>query len=885
MKQKKQNKILMALFAVAIVGVTVLIGTELLKRGESSGNLVTPTATQTPILTPTQAPQETQVPTSEPTQVPTQAPLVSEDVIPAVELTKEELTEGTHVFLYSVGANGVLASPTENNRINPANASVENGVFSTGNGARVFVIEKNGEYFRLYNEIDGYLCATGTGNNAFYSKTATEEADWTLVEGNGGFYLENRVAKYRDTYPQYLEYYSGLITTYSMNNPNDYNIYTFRFYSAGDLTGAVNKPMISYSRLATAEKGVDYEFKFQIEALYGVKELSVSLSGTALVYTMDGDVCRVRIPAEDVKGGQLKVEIQGVDYDNTTFGGEILIAVDDIPVFTNQTPGKTEQTGEQKTPEISVEVINAGENPTVVMTVAGKQVNAIYKDGKITYTPDTALTDGRTEVTVQVIRQEDNVASETSWKFTVGAPDYNLYFGQLHSHTEYSDGSGTLESALDYIYNLPEEANVDFVAFTDHSNYFDKNGGTNPEEALYDLDLATETSRNLWLEYTETIDEFNAKQDKVLAIGGFEMTWSSGPGHINTFNTEGIVSRNNSTLNNKTGNAGIQAYYDLLSEDAGEGSISQFNHPGWMFGTFVDFAYWDKKIDERVQLIEVSNGSGQVGASGYYPSYEYYNMALDKGWHLAPTMNQDNHGGRWGNANEARCVVLAEDLTEETIYDAIYNRRAYATEDRNLEVYYTVNDRLLGSIITELPKELNVRVQFADPDATDEITKVEVVVNSGKTAYEWTDAADLADGVVTATLAPTYTYYYIRITQADGDLAFTAPVWVEAEGVSTTAFECVTATPAVNEETVLKLSLYNNEYEDATVKSIVLTQGGDSVVAVDTTGYKVYGGETTEVELKYTPKAKGTVTLTATIVVEQNGTEYTITTDVEFEVQ
>ncbi|MBE5951908.1 MAG: hypothetical protein E7260_10010 [Lachnospiraceae bacterium] len=794
MKQKKTNKIVIILLTVAMIAVVALIGAELAKRGERpAGNQGTPTATQTPTKVPTDvpttAPTEAVAPTegaSSITVVPTAAPTLTptpetEDVIPLVELTPQDLKEGTNIFIYCKGANAVLASPSENNRINPAKTTLEHGVLSTGNGARIFTVEQNGEYVRFYNEIDGYLCANGTGNNAFYSKTAGNEADWKIEQGNGGYYLQNRVAKYRDIYPQYLEYYSGLITTYSMNNPKDYNIYTFHFYSAGELTGAVNKPMISVGRLAVAEKGITYDFKFQIEATYDIAELTVTLNGADLRYGLEDGICYVQIPAELVGGGQMAVQISGKDTEDVAFRGEIVITVNDIPVFANQTPGKTEQTGMQKRPVISVDVVNAGNNPTVAMTVGGKQVTAEYKNGKITYTPDAALADGRVEVVVELTRAEDNVSAKTSWKFTVGEPSYNLYFGQMHSHTEYSDGSGSLTSALDYIYNLPESANVDYVAFTDHSNYFDKNGGTNPEGALYDLSLATDTSRDIWLEYTETIDAFNAKQNKVLAIGGFEMTWSSGPGHMNTFNTEGIVSRNNQVLNNKTNFAGMQAYYELLSEDAGEGSISQFNHPGGYFGDFAAFGYWDKEIDDRIQLIEVSNGSGQVGASGYYPSYESYNLALDKGWHLAPMMNQDNHGGRWGNSNEARGVILAEDLTEENIYDAIYNRRAYATEDRNLEILYTVNGRWLGSIFTEKPEELKVRVQFNDPDSVDRITKVEVIVDSGRVAYEWTDAADLADGLVETSLAPNYRYYYIRITQADGNLAFTAPVWVETK--------------------------------------------------------------------------------------------------------
>ena len=61
-------------------------------------------------------------------------------------------------------------------------------------------------------------------------------------------------------------------------------------------------------------------------------------------------------------------------------------------------------------------------------------------------------------------------------------------------------------------------------------------------------------------------------------------------------------------------------------------------------------------------MVEVGNGEGQIGAGGYYPSYEQYIMALDKGWHLAPTNNQDNHKGRWGNANDARDVILTEGI-------------------------------------------------------------------------------------------------------------------------------------------------------------------------------------------------------------------------------
>ena len=403
------------------------------------------------------------------------------------------------------------------------------------------------------------------------------------------------------------------------------------------------------------------------------------------------------------------------------------------------------------------------------MTVNGNEVS---------YAPAEEMADGRWTAAITVIRQDGKSAS-VSWSFTVGKTQYQKYFGQLHSHTTYSDGSGSLESALSYVAGLPESANVDFVAFTDHSNYFDEKSSANPEDALYDMSAATAASQKTWAEYKGAIADFNAEYaGEKVALGGFEMTWSGGPGHINTFNTPGIVSRNNTTLNNKTADGGMKAYYALLSRAEGGESISQFNHPGSTFGTFSDFAYWDPVIDERMFLVEVGNGEGAIGSGGYFPSYEYYTMALDKGWHLAPTNNQDNHKGKWGNANDARGVIITDDFSEEGIYEAIRNYRMYATEDKNLEIDYTVNGELLGAQLPDDVEQLDVSVTVSGPDASDSIAKVEIIVNSGKVAHVWDDPAELAAGQLTAVLAPDYSYYYVRVTEADGDIAVTAPVWV-----------------------------------------------------------------------------------------------------------
>ena len=803
-------------------------------------------------------------------------------------------TAGSKVVIYSAAANAALAAQDDNAEspsiTKSGAAEATDGKLTKGNGAAVFTVEQTGEYLRFKNDTYGYLCANGTGNNAFYSQTASNDADWlvrTCSGGVGGFEMESRTAKYSG-HSQWLEYYSDSFKVYSMYKVTDYTIYSFQFLPVADgvriTNGIVNQPAVDFGTVLPAYVGQDYELTFTVDAPFGVDgDMTATLDGTDLTVTKgeDGKYTAI-IPVDMVKGDKLTVTVSGKDTKNVDITGTVEITVKDEPSIVNLTPANGEETGDNKRPTIGADVINAGVDPFILLKINGEQVDAAYADGKVTYTPAADMADGKVQVSLTVTRA-DGKSATADWSFTVGEATYQRYFGQLHGHTQYSDGAGSLTSALDYIAALPESANVDFVAFTDHSNYFDKSGAANPEAALYDTSLVKDSdSSHSWSTYKKTIADFNANQSDIIAIGGFEMTWSGGPGHINTFNTPGVVSRNNSTLNNKTSDAGLQAYYALLSQSEGVDSISQFNHPGTTFGNFKDFNYWNPVIDSRMYMVEVGNGEGQVGAGGYYPSYEQYILALDKGWHVAPTNNQDNHKGRWGNANDARDVILTDDFSEQGIYEAIRARRMYATEDKNLEIDYTVNNQMMGSIISEVPEKLEVKVSVHDPDKTDTISKVELVANSGKVIYTWDTNLS---GELSAVLDATYSYYFVRVTEADGDLAVTAPVWVGETlklGISDVA--CGTSTPVTNEELTLTTTLFNSEKDNATVKSLKYTVKGGDVLGTDTTERALNAGSTLDVEYKYTPTAARVMTITVEAVIEQNGEEFTFTKDIELDV-
>ena len=833
---------------------------------------------------------------------------------------------GGKFVIYNQNAQAVLAAENDSKSIEKAAATVADGKATPANGAVVFTVEQNGEYLRFKSDAYGYLCSNGTGNNAFYSKdfseegVTTDDADWlvrTCSGGVGGYEMESRTAKFNNRYSQWLEYYSDSFKTYSMDKSKvtDYTIYSFFFYPVADGVnvdgGLVVQPTITFPEtMLPAYVGSDYEFELEIDTIYEIDnpwiEYSVKkadgtyipgylgeLQGNTDVEVLDGFTTgkgRVHITVFDSDiakaaeaGSTMTLTFAFKDVKGNEARASCTVDILDEAVISNVKPAQGAQTGAEKRPEISAEISNAGVSPSVIMTVNGAEVNAAYADGKVTYTPAADMADGKVTVTVTVKRADEKETSKT-WSFTIGEATFQRYFGQLHSHTQYSDGAGSLESALAYVKALPDNANVDFVAFTDHSNYFDKSGAANPEGALYDMTKATEYSQQTWKSYKDAVAAFNTENaGSMVAIAGFEMTWSGGPGHINTFNTPGIVSRNNTTLNNKTKDAGLQAYYKLLSQTEGVDSISQFNHPGTTFGNFIDFGYWDAVVDTRMYMVEVGNGEGQIGAGGYYPSYEQYIMALDKGWHVAPTNNQDNHKGRWGNANDARDVILTDDFTEDGIYEALRARRMYATEDKNLDLDYTVNGSMMGSII-DVPEKLNFEISFNDPDRTDSIAKVELVVNSGKVAYTWDSAADLAKGSVSVELAPEYTYYFVRVTEGDGDLAVTAPVWVgESLKLGISKAECGTSTPVTDEELTITTTFFNSEAKPATIKSITYAIGSETI-GTDTTGYTLAASSTQDVEFKYTPTKARIMTVRITAVIEQDGKEYTFTKDVTLDV-
>jgi len=346
---------------------------------------------------------------------------------------------------------------------------------------------------------------------------------------------------------------------------------------------------------------------------------------------------------------------------------------------------------------------------------------------------------------------------------------YNLYFGDLHTHTTYSDGTGTPWDA----FAAATAAGADFMAVTDHVHYPYGDEMLTPE---------------LW---TDTMNAAKAYTSKdFVAMAGYEL-WLPWAGEINVYNTDTVYRDDGNPgghgFNNGNHEATREALNSLYQWMAETGAIGQWNHPTYWYGAngvgynssqpsnFFDFAYYSETNDIGMSVIENLEN----------PDYELcYQMALDAGWHVMPAANSDTHSGNWISGYETRTVLLAPSLTPSNIYDAMRANRGYATQDENLRIMYTLNGQVMGSTLSASASSYVAKIHIEDPDrtASDAITLVEVVSDHGEVV------ASVPTGGTTVDLSLTLSsesaqYFYVRVTTASnltggpGLTAWTAPVW------------------------------------------------------------------------------------------------------------
>lgn len=426
-------------------------------------------------------------------------------------------------------------------------------------------------------------------------------------------------------------------------------------------------------------------------------------------------------------------------------------------------------------------------------------------------------------------------------------PGWNFYFGQLHAHTAISDGMGDVEEVFAYA----KAQGLDFFAVTDHSDSFD--------DTTAGIITEAKTDSEEWL--AGKAAEAAVTDGSFVGIFGYEMSWDERPrkGHITTFNTCGWQSTA------QTGFSDLENYYEVLT--SAPDSISQFNHPGDAdyddYGDFEDFGHYSAKYDALIHLLEVGSGDGHT-------AYGEYTKALDAGWHVAPTNSRASRNVMEEGVGQVRTVVLAKNLSRESLFDAIRNHRVYATEDKDLQIEYYLNGAIMGSVLDTSASTVTVRLQDGSGDL---IKTVQVITASGIAVGG--QSLDASGGELTISVPEGYPYYYLKVLQEDGDVAVTAPVWVDtAVDARITSFTADTTTPVQGQPVQLTLGIENNESEPFVVQALEISLNG-SVLYTEREPFTVPARDVTLHHFSITYSGLGSVELTAAVTGTIGASPYT----------
>jgi len=328
---------------------------------------------------------------------------------------------------------------------------------------------------------------------------------------------------------------------------------------------------------------------------------------------------------------------------------------------------------------------------------------------------------------------------------------YNLYFGDLHTHTGYSDA---YEDSTPWdAYKAAIDAGADFMAVTDHI-------------AIWHGYDAWVLDQEEWYDTLAAADYYTSRG--FVAMAGYE-AWLLGEcGEINVYNTRKLPAKE--PLGYRFDR--LPGFYDWLAKQSG--AIGQFNHPLYVSRNFMNYDFYTETRDAGMDLIEIYNDV----------IYEdSYIMALDAGWHVMPSANSDTHYSDWIAGHEMRTVLLAERLTAENLYDAMSACRGYATLDKNLRVSYTLNGQSMGSILSPASSyEVSIHIEDPDGAPVDAVTLVEIVSDGGEVVASLDVNSASVDWTTTLTSDSAH-YFYVRVSTASdhtgspGVTAWTAPVW------------------------------------------------------------------------------------------------------------
>ncbi len=337
-----------------------------------------------------------------------------------------------------------------------------------------------------------------------------------------------------------------------------------------------------------------------------------------------------------------------------------------------------------------------------------------------------------------------------------------VLFGDLHQHTMLSDGTGTLEETY---HRARYRYRDDIVSVADHESFLGKR--TTPGE---------------WAETCRAADELY-QPGLFVVLHAFEWTGKMypGPGHKVVYlpaHGGPVLSREDDDTMTPKG---------LLSECRRLGALAFPHHVGW---TGANMADHDSKVQTCFEIVSCHGAYerpelGMIGTRGDDKPGQFVAEALDSGLRFGIVGGSDGHGLNWHHGvcrvqdshRTGLTGIFSREVSREGVLEALRRRRCYATSGAKIGMWFEIDGRPMGEeLVSGGPVPFRVVVA-----GTDSIEKLSLVSNKGREIE--LDASGLEADVRGSLQAPPaggWCYYYVRILQRNGEIAWSSPIWLDA---------------------------------------------------------------------------------------------------------
>jgi hypothetical protein len=350
-----------------------------------------------------------------------------------------------------------------------------------------------------------------------------------------------------------------------------------------------------------------------------------------------------------------------------------------------------------------------------------------------------------------------------------------IFWGEIHGHSESSDGNGKPGEHYTYARDV---ALLDFACVCDH----DKSLYAHPER---------------WNFAKEKVKEYS-KPGEFIAILGYEGRMRAADkseyfGDINVYYlksaeemldpfpvplpldiTKGkdVILIPHSPLYGKP-ETQMGTHWEFLKEiPANVMPLVE------IFSTHGNSEYYDcpRHVLWQAKAQSVLNALKNGFRLGFIGSSDYHEVLTGSMLRIQDTPRAVNH--QHMQARGGLAAVRAEELSRSSLFYAMKTRKTFATSGIRAYIDFSINDHEMGAEFTILsasePRRLNIAAA-----APEHIVKLEVIRNGEV-------IADLADGnwyveseIVDSDEIPNPTFYYLRATTERTDFIWSSPIWVD----------------------------------------------------------------------------------------------------------